>query len=171
MLSVKIVTVSDGVVAGTREDASGQVLEDYFAGAGWNVVERVVTEDGAEPVAATLRRLAAAYHGLIVTTGGTGFGPRDRTPEGTRLVIDREAPGLAEAMRLINPLGRLSRGVAGTLDTALIVNTPGSSKGCIETIDAVIDVLPHAVTLLVDNYDPHPSGDGKGHGPGGRAQG
>lgn len=171
MLSVKIVTVSDGVVAGTREDASGQVLEDYFAGAGWNVVERVVTEDGAEPVAATLRRLAAAYHGLIVTTGGTGFGPRDRTPEGTRLVIDREAPGLAEAMRLINPLGRLSRGVAGTLDTALIVNTPGSSKGCIETIDAVIDVLPHAVTLLVDNYDPHPSGDGQGHGPGGHAQG
>lgn len=171
MLSVKIVTVSDGVVAGTREDASGQVLEDYFAGAGWNVVERVVTEDGADPVAATLRRLAAAYHGLIVTTGGTGFGPRDRTPEGTRLVIDREAPGLAEAMRLINPLGRLSRGVAGTLDTALIVNTPGSSKGCIETIDAVIDVLPHAVTLLVDNYDPHPSGDGQGHGPGGHAQG
>ena len=172
-LSVKIVTVSDGVIAGTRQDASGQVLEDYFDKAGWNVVERVVTEDGAEPVATTLRRLAADFHGLIVTTGGTGFGPRDRTPEGTSAVIDRAAPGLAEAMRLVNPLGRLSRGVAGTLETALIVNTPGSSKGCVETIDAVLDVLPHAVTLLVDNYDPHPSNEGSGrgrhgadHGPG-----
>lgn len=162
MLSVKIVTVSDGVVAGTREDASGQVLADYFAERGWHVADRVVTEDGAAPVAATLRRLADGFHGLIVTTGGTGFGPRDHTPEGTKDVLDREAPGLGEAMRLVNPLGRLSRGVAGTLDTTLIVNSPGSSKGCIETIDAVIDVLPHAVTLLVDNYDPHPSGEGEG---------
>lgn len=165
-LAVKIVTVSDGVIAGTRDDKSGQVLAEYFTEAGWSVVERAVTEDGAEPVAATLRRLAAGFHGLVVTTGGTGFGPRDRTPEGTRAVIDREAPGLAEAMRLVNPLGRLSRGVAGTLDTSLIVNTPGSSKGCVETIDAVIDVLPHAVTLLVDNYDPHPSGEGHGAGHG-----
>lgn len=165
-LSVKIVTVSDGVVAGTREDKSGQVLEDYFAEQGWNVVDRAVTEDGTEPVAATLRHLADGFHGLIVTTGGTGFGPRDRTPEGTRAVLDREAPGLAEAMRLVSPLGRLSRGVAGTLDTTLIVNTPGSSKGCVETIGAVIDVLPHAVTLLVDNDDPHPSGQGQGHGHG-----
>jgi len=163
-LSVKVVTVSDGVIAGTRKDTSGQVLADYFGEAGWNVVERVVTEDGIEPVAATLRRAAANFHGLIVTTGGTGFGPRDRTPEGTIAVIDRAAPGLAEAMRLVNPLGRLSRGVAGTLDTALIVNTPGSSKGCVETIGAVIDVLPHAVALLVDNYDPHPSNEGSGQG-------
>ena len=165
-LSVKIVTVSDGVVAGTREDASGEVLEQYFTEQGWNVVERALTEDGVDPVAATLRRLADGFHGLIVTTGGTGFGPRDRTPEGTKATLDRESPGLAEAMRLINPLGRLSRGVAGTLGTSLIVNTPGSSKGCVETIGAVIDVLPHAVTLLVDNYDPHPSGEGQGHGSG-----
>ncbi|NDH84808.1 MAG: MogA/MoaB family molybdenum cofactor biosynthesis protein [Acidimicrobiia bacterium] len=129
-------------------------------------VERALTEDGVDPVAATLRRLADGFHGLIVTTGGTGFGPRDRTPEGTKATLDREAPGLAEAMRLINPLGRLSRGVAGTLGTSLIVNTPGSSKGCVETIGAVIDVLPHAVTLLVDNDDPHPSGEGHGHGSG-----
>jgi len=164
MVSVKIVTVSDGVVAGTREDKSGQVLEDYFREQGWDVVERVVTEDGTDSVAATLRRVADGFHGLVVTTGGTGFGPRDRTPEGTRAVIDREAPGLAEAMRLINPLGRLSRSVAGTLATTLIVNTPGSSKGCVETIDAVVDVLPHAVALLVDNHDPHPSGEGQGGG-------
>ena len=115
---------------------------------------------------ATLRRLADGFHGLIVTTGGTGFGPRDRTPEGTKVTLDRAAPGLAEAMRLSNPRGRLSRGVAGTLGTSLIVNTPGSSKGCVETVGAVIDVLPHAVTLLVDNYDPHPSGEGQGHGSG-----
>lgn len=158
-LLVKILTVSDGVVHGTREDKSGAILETHMTAAGWDVVDRQVTEDGEAPVAGRLRALAAGFHGLVITTGGTGFGPRDRTPEGTRAVIDREAPGLAEAMRLVSPLGRLSRAVAGTLDTALIVNTPGSSKGCVETIDAVIDVLPHAVRLLVDNADPHPSAD------------
>ena len=112
--------------------------------------------DGVEPVASTIARLAGDFHGLIVTTGGTGFGPRDRTPEGTRVVLDREAPGLAEAMRLVNPLGRLSRGVAGTVGTALVLNTPGSSSGCVECLEAVIDVVPHAVRLLVDNADPNP---------------
>lgn len=164
MLPVKILTVSDGVIHGTREDKSGAILEAHFVEAGWDVVERAVTEDGADPVAEALRGLAGDFHGLIVTTGGTGFGPRDCTPEGTRAVIDREAPGLAEAMRLVNPLGRLSRAVCGTLDTALIINTPGSAKGCVETVDAVLDVLPHAVKLLVDNYDPHPSGEGQGSG-------
>lgn len=165
-LLVKILTVSDGVVHGTREDKSGAILETHMAAAGWDVVDRQVTEDGEAPVAGRLRDLAAGFHGLVITTGGTGFGPRDRTPEGTRAVIDREAPGLAEAMRLVSPLGRLSRAVAGTLDTALIVNTPGSSKGCVETIDAVIDVLPHAVRLLVDNADPHPSADAPPTAPG-----
>lgn len=155
-LEVKILTVSDGVVHGTREDRSGAILETHLDDAGWTVVERAVTEDGEEPVATALRSLSDGFHGLVVTTGGTGFGPRDRTPEGTRAVIDREAPGLAEAMRLVSPLGRLSRAVAGTRRTALIVNTPGSSKGCVETLDAVLDVLPHAVRLLVDNADPHP---------------
>ena len=155
-LYAKVLTVSDGVVHGTRQDKSGEALESHLTGAGWTVVERIVSEDGEHPVAETLTRLAEGFHGLIVTTGGTGFGPRDRTPEGTRAVIDREAPGLAEAMRLVNPLGRLSRGVAGTLNASLILNTPGSSKGCVETVDAVLDVLPHAVRLLVDNTDPHP---------------
>ncbi len=159
-LLVKILTVSDGVVHGTREDQSGVILDAHMASAGWAVIERRVSEDGEAPVADTLREMASGFHGLIITTGGTGFGPRDRTPEGTRAVIDREAPGLAEAMRLVNPLGRLSRAVAGTLATSLIVNTPGSSKGCVETIDAVIDVLPHAVRLLVDNADPHPEVQG-----------
>ena len=168
-LRAKILTVSDGVVHGTREDASGAALEAHLRAAGWDVVERTVTEDGELPVSDALAELADRFHGLIVTTGGTGFGPRDRTPEGTRAVIDREAPGLAEAMRLVNPLGRLSRGVAGTRGTALILNTPGSSKGCVETLDAVLDVVGHAVRLLVDNADPHPdaeSGSGSGSGSG-----
>jgi len=152
----KIVTVSDGVVYGTREDRSGAALESHLTALGFEVVDRAVTEDGIEPVRATLARLAEGFHGVIVTTGGTGFGPRDLTPEGTRSAIDREAPGLAEAMRLVNPLGRLSRGVCGTIGSALVLNTPGSTKGCIETFDAVADVVPHAVRLMVDNADPHP---------------
>jgi len=155
-MQAKVLTVSDGVIHGTREDKSGAALETTLAEAGWDVVERAVVEDGTDAVAGALTQLAEGFHGLIVTTGGTGFGPRDRTPEGTKFVIDREAPGLAEAMRLVNPLGRLSRGVAGTLDTALVINTPGSTKGCVECFEAVADVVGHAVRLLVDNADAHP---------------
>jgi len=88
------------------------------------------------------------FAGLIVSTGGTGFAPRDLTPEGTRRVIEREAPGLAEAMRLVNPLGRLSRGIVGIRANSIICNTPGSPKGCVEQLEAVLDVLPHALRLL-----------------------
>ena len=144
----KVLTVSDGVVAGTREDRSGEALAERLAAAGFDVVERRVTADGVDAVSAALRDLAAGFAGLVVTTGGTGFGPRDLTPEGTRAVLDREAPGLAEAMRLVSPLGRLSRAVAGTVGTALVLNTPGSSKGAVETLDAVLDVVPHALDLL-----------------------
>ena len=104
--------------------------------------------DGVDNVAPVLADMADGFGGVIVTTGGTGFGPRDLTPEATRSVIEREAPGIAEAMRLVNPLGRLSRGVAGTLGTALILNAPGSPKGAVETVEAVIDVLPHAIRLM-----------------------
>jgi len=165
-LAVKILTVSDGVVHGVREDRSGAALVERCESQGWTVVEAAVTADGTDEVAAVLRRLADGFHGLVVTTGGTGFGPRDRTPEGTLAVLDRQAPGLAEAMRLVNPLGRLSRGVAGTIGTTLVLNTPGSSKGCVECLEAVVDVVPHAVRLLVDNADPHPSGEGSGFGHG-----
>ncbi len=154
--AAKILTVSDGVIHGTREDRSGAALETHLTSTGFDVVERTVVADGTESVRAALEALAADFHGVIVTTGGTGFGPRDQTPEGTRAAIDREAPGLAEAMRLVNPLGRLSRGVCGTIGAALVLNTPGSTAGCIETFDAVADVVPHAVRLLVDNRDPHP---------------
>jgi molybdenum cofactor synthesis domain-containing protein len=152
-LQAKVLTVSDGVVAGTREDKSGAALTEHLAAAGYDVVEHRVTEDGIEPVAFAVRELTDGFTGLLVTTGGTGFGPRDLTPEGTRQVLDREAPGLADAMRLVSPLGRLSRAVAGTVGETLVLNTPGSTKGCIETLDAVLDVIPHALRLLAGNRE------------------
>jgi molybdopterin adenylyltransferase len=147
-LPAKVLTVSDGVVAGTREDRSGRALADRLAEAGFDVVERRTVADGVEPVAGALRELCAGFAGLVVTTGGTGFGPRDLTPEGTRAVLEREAPGMAEAARLVNPLGRLSRGVAGTVGTALVLNTPGSTGGSVECLEAVLDVVPHALHLI-----------------------
>ena len=151
----KVLTVSDGVVAGTREDTSGQVLGDALTAAGFEVVAREVVADGRENVAGALRRLTEGFEGVVVTTGGTGFAPRDETPEGTRAVLDREAPGLAEAMRLVNPLGRLSRGVAGTVGSAIVLNTPGSPKGAVECFEAVADVVPHALALLADRPTAH----------------
>lgn len=144
----KILTVSDGVVEGTREDRSGQTVEEHLRANGFEIDDRLVVADGIESVARALRALADGWAGLLVTTGGTGFGPRDLTPEGTRAVLDREAPGLAEAMRLASPLGRLSRQIAGTIDRALVLNLPGSTTGCIECLDAVLDVVPHALELL-----------------------
>jgi molybdopterin adenylyltransferase len=146
--AAKVLTVSDGVVAGTREDRSGAALEERLVAAGMTVAERAVTADGVEAVAEALRRFTAGFAGLVVTTGGTGFGPRDLTPEGTRAVLEREAPGLAEAMRLVSPLGRLSRATAGTVGQCLVLNTPGSSTGAVECLDAVLDVVPHALDLL-----------------------
>ncbi len=146
----KVITVSDGVVAGTREDRSGDALAARLTEAGWEVIERQRIADGIDSVADALTAASEGFTGLIVTTGGTGFGPRDLTPEGTRRVLEREAPGLAEVMRTCNPagLGRLSRAVAGTRGTALILNTPGSTKGTVETVESVLDVLPHAVDLM-----------------------
>lgn len=153
--NAKVLTISDGVIAGTRVDASGAALAELLTANGFVVTEQTVVADGSESVATELKRLAAAFAGLIVTTGGTGFAPRDQTPEGTRAVIEREAPGLAEAMRLISPLGRLSRGVVGVRGQAIICNTPGSPKGCVEQLNAIIDVLPHALRLLADEPTAH----------------
>jgi molybdenum cofactor synthesis domain-containing protein len=140
--------VSDGVVHGTRQDLSGAALVARLVAAGFDVVEHRVTADGTDEVAAALTAMSDGFAGLIVSTGGTGFAPRDLTPEGTRRVIEREAPGLAEAMRLVNPLGRLSRGIVGIRGDCIICNTPGSPKGCVEQLEAVLDVLPHALRLL-----------------------
>ncbi len=148
MLRAKVLTVSDGVAHGTRDDASGRALVEQLTAAGFDVVEHGVTEDGAAAVAAALTELTEGFAGLVVTTGGTGFAPRDQTPEGTRQILEREAPGLAEAMRLISPFGRLSRGVAGIRGQAVVCNTPGSPKGCVEQLGAILDVLPHALRLL-----------------------
>jgi len=154
-LAAKVLTVSDGVVHGTREDASGAALAEQLAGAGYDVVDRRVVADGVDSVAAALTQMVDGFAGLIVSTGGTGFAPRDLTPEGTRAVIEREAPGLAEAMRLVSPLGRLSRGIAGVRGQALVLNTPGSPKGCVEQLGAVLDILPHALRLLADAPTSH----------------
>lgn len=146
--AAKVLTVSDGVHAGTREDRGGLALRHRLAEAGFAVDDQAVVGDGVEAVADALGELCAGFTGLVVTTGGTGFGPRDLTPEGTRRVLQREAPGLAEAMRLASPLGRLSRAVAGTVGTALVLNTPGSPAGAVECLEAVLDVVPHALALL-----------------------
>ncbi|MEM1332718.1 MAG: MogA/MoaB family molybdenum cofactor biosynthesis protein [Actinomycetota bacterium] len=151
----KVLTCSDGVVHGTREDRSGVALAEFLEANGFDVVERRVTADGTENVAAALTEMTDGFDGLVVSTGGTGFAPRDQTPEGTRAVLEREAPGLAEAMRLCNPLGRLSRGIAGTRGRSIIINTPGSTKGCVEQLEAIIDVLPHALRLLWDTDESH----------------
>lgn len=154
-LQAKVLTVSDGVIAGTRVDSSGAALAAALVEHGFDVVEQTVVADGADSVAGALRRLTDGFAGLVVSTGGTGFAPRDQTPEGTRNVIEREAPGLAEAMRLASPLGRLSRGIVGIRGTSIICNTPGSPKGCVEQLTAILDVLPHALRLLADEPTSH----------------
>lgn len=154
----KVLTVSDGVVAGTRQDRSGAALVEVLTGAGFRVEETALVADGVEPVADALRRLADGFTGLVVTTGGTGFGPRDLTPEGTAAVLAREAPGLAEAMRAVSPKGPLSRGRAGTVGSALVLNLPGSPGGAVESLQAVLGLLPHALDLLGGGGADHRTG-------------
>ena len=152
----KILTVSDSVIAGARVDTAGPLLAARLEGAGFNVVEHRVAPDGVESVASALLDLSRGFAGLIVTTGGTGFSPRDLTPEGTRQVLEREAPGLGEAMRATSPFGPLSRALCGTVGRSLILNTPGSAKGALESLDAVLALLPHALALLGGTSDVHP---------------
>ena len=156
-----MLTVSDGVSNGTRHDESGDVAVQLLAGAGFDVSDRRVVPDERQDIEAALRELAAT-HGLVVTTGGTGFGPRDVTPEATRAVIEREAPGLAELMRATGlahtPMAALSRAVAGAVGGALILNLPGSPRGVRESLESVLSVIPHAVELLGGAAGAHPTG-------------
>lgn len=147
-LDAKILTVSESASTGAREDRSGAELSRVLVKHGFRIVDRRIVPDGMGPVSDALAELSAGFAGLVVTTGGTGFSPTDVTPEATRTVIEREAPGLAEAMRSVNPLGRLSRGVAGSVGGCLILNVPGSPGGAVESLEAVVDVLGHALELL-----------------------
>jgi molybdopterin adenylyltransferase len=148
-----VLTVSDGVAAGTREDLSGDLLADRLAAAGFDLAERRTVPDEADGIEDALRDLAASAD-LVVTTGGTGFAPRDVTPEATARVVERATPGLDEHMRAVSiaasPHGMLSRGRSGIAGSALIVNFPGSPRACAELFDAVAPALDHGLRLLLD---------------------
>jgi molybdenum cofactor synthesis domain-containing protein len=158
-LAAKVLTVSDGVAGGTRDDVSGRALVEALTAAGYEVATHRVVADGVDSVADSLAELADGFAGLIVTTGGTGFGPRDLTPEGTRSVLEREAPGIVEAIRRASDesgrgFGMLSRAAAGTRGQALICNLPGSSSGAREGLEILLTVAPHALDLLAGGH-PH----------------
>lgn len=153
MSAVGILTISDRGAAGDYEDRSGPLLRELItARTGWQVDRQEVIPDDLETIAATLRDWCAAGLDLILTTGGTGFAPRDVTPEATRAVLEREAPGIAEALRAeslkVTRHAMLSRGVAGIRGRTLIINLPGNPKAIRENMDVLLPVLPHALELL-----------------------
>ena len=150
-MKATVITVSDGVAAGSREDRSGPAAARILDGLGFTT-EIWVVPDGVSTVEHALRDAVAAGAVLVATTGGTGFSPRDLTPEATHRVVERDAPGLAEAMRSAtfgaNPHGMLSRGVCGIVGETLILNLPGSVSGVEESLAVVAPALHHAVALL-----------------------
>jgi molybdopterin adenylyltransferase len=153
-----VVTVSDRSSRGERLDASGPLLIEVIHSNKWSVVETVIIPDDLEKIKGTLRAMAdSGQVNIILTTGGTGFAPRDVTPEATLAVVDRLVPGIPEAMRAgslkITPHAMLSRMQAGILKRTLIINLPGSPKAAVENFQAVIPVLEHAVQLLMDDPD------------------
>ena len=151
-----ILTLSDRSSRGERADASGPALANLIQAEGWSVVKQALLPDEESTIREILTSWAdSSEMDIILTTGGTGFSPRDVTPEATRAIIEREAPGLAEAMRAaslkVTPHAMLSRIVTGIRRKTLIINLPGSPKGAVENFQVVIPVLPHAVQLLQEN--------------------
>ena len=152
-MRVSIITVSDSVSAGQREDGSGKAVAQRCREVGWEVISSSLVPDEESAIRAQLLTLAdAGKSDVILTTGGTGLGPRDVTPEATASVANRLAPGLAERMRQIgaakNPKAALSRSIVGMRGATLIVNLPGSPRGAVESFDAIAELLPHAVSVL-----------------------
>lgn len=151
-----VITVSDSVSAGTREDRSGPAVQKRLAELGWAAEIQVLPDDPAA-LSARLRELSDGGSAAVFTTGGTGIASRDWTPEATRAVLDREIPGMAEWMRIegLKHTRRalLSRGVVGTRGRTVIVNLPGSPKGAVQSLDAIADLLPHVIELLDGNTE------------------
>lgn len=159
-LRIAVLTVSDGCARGEREDRSGQLLVAWCGRAGHRLAERGVVPDETGPIASRLVEWADSGHvDVVLTTGGTGLGPRDVTPEATRAVLHRDVPGLAEELRRrgleSTPYSILSRGLAGTRNRVLIVNLPGSPGGVRDGIDVLTPLLPHACALLADRSTTH----------------
>ncbi len=156
-MNAAVLTVSDRVSRGEAEDTSGDVLAALLAGDGYAVARRVVADEAVQ-IAAAIEELAAGTR-IVLTTGGTGLAPRDVTPEATRTVLQREVPGIAEALRADSiaktPHGLLSRGVAGVVSGALVVNLPGSPGGCRDGYALLRPALGHAVSLLADEPTSH----------------
>ncbi|HXK14593.1 MAG TPA: MogA/MoaB family molybdenum cofactor biosynthesis protein [Gaiellaceae bacterium] len=156
-MNAAVLTVSDRVSRGEATDGSGDLLEELLRADGYDVERRVVPDE-ADEIAAAIEDLAARS-GVVLTTGGTGLAPRDVTPEATRTVLQREAPGIAEALRADSiaktPHGLLSRGAAGVVGRTLVVNLPGSTGGCRDGYAVLRPALGHALSLLADTPTPH----------------